>query len=151
MRSIKKRVIFLLIFIVAFVFTGCKSSNVSSETISKTSISNDELKRLFQEYSPKLDGVYAEGYASKLYDAYKKSNSKQFIEVLSTNELYEMEGIIKLFVSEMFLDGKKGITELEKNYEDIKKQKSLSRKEKYATYEILAQIVYFKESLNYKE
>lgn len=50
----------------------------------------------------------------------------------------------------MLLDGKKDILELEKGYEDIKKQTTLSRKEKYNAYEVLAQILYFKESLDYK-
>lgn len=146
-----------MITVIVIGLTSCNQINrqfTSEQTVKEksTEITDEELSTLFNKYKPTLDGAYAEGYAYELYQAYKKSNPKQFIGVLSKLDANNMKGIIELFVGQTLNnDGKSEAKKLEKVFEDLKKDTSLSRKEKYAVYEVLAKILYFKETLNIGE
>ena len=151
--SIKKMIILLLTLVAISGLVSCnnindKMTNSKSLTEEKSDITDTELLALFKKYSPTLDGAYAEGYSSELYSAYKISNPKQFIEIMSKCDIHDMSGIIFLFVGEV---GAYNTKELETAFEELRKDKTLSRKEKYAVNEVLAKVIFYKETMNVKE
>lgn len=158
MRITHKTTIFIMFIVIILGLASCNQINnqYTSEQTAKeelTQITDEELSTTFRKYKPTLDGAFAEGYGYELYQAYKKSNSKQFIGALSKLDVNEIEGIIKLLVGEALnsINQKSDIEEMEKVFEDLNNDPKLSKKEKYAIYELKAKILYLKASLNIAE
>lgn len=144
------RVIVLFTIILTIFLTACETNSSTVLNNNTTKISNEDLKKVFEGYSPTLDGAYAESYCSELYDIYKESNMKQFIQVLCEYDINAVKGVMEFLVGELLNrdDGKAQAKELERIFEEMKEDKSLSGKEKYAVYQGLTCILFFRETLS---
>ena len=107
-------------------------------------IKRNELIKVFDMYNDSLDGASAEGYGSKLSQLYYTNDPRLFINVLSNYPKRKIDGMLFLFVGELFIEEKKDII---KDFEDVKTNENLSKKETYVVYEILAEFKYF-DSVN---
>lgn len=95
----------------------------------------NDINKLFDAYSSKLDGAYAEGYGSSLVRLYNSGDTRTFVKKLSNYPKDKIDGISSLFAGELFIEGKQNII---KGFEKIKTEKSLTDNEKYVVDKILS-------------
>lgn len=94
-----------------------------------------DLNKIFDSYSDKLDGAYAEGYGSSLVRLYTAVDKKLFVKSLSCYPKEKIDGIINLFMGELFIEGKKGLVE---DFNKIKTEDNLTNNELYVVDKILS-------------
>lgn len=95
----------------------------------------DDINKLFDAYHDKLDGAYAEGYGSSLVKLYSAGDIKVFIKTLSNYPKDKIDGITRLFVGELFIEGKQAVIQ---DFEKMKTDKSLTSSEVYVIDKILS-------------
>lgn len=142
----KRFILTLLLYTFCLTISGCNKKNITSNNTVETS--NTELKVIFDEYEPTLDGAYAEKYAYDLYEAYQDCNSTRFIEELSNYDVSTIEHIIKLLVGTAAVDDLKNAeNEFTTVYNTLHDNKELSEIENYIVYDIYTWLLYYKLTL----
>jgi hypothetical protein len=146
MKTVKKILLISFFLIVCSIVIGCRKKDIVSNGTEDTN--NTELIAIFDEYKPTLDGAYAEKYAYDLYEAYKKSNSTNFIKTLSSYDLPTIEHIIKMLVgTAVNNDSKYAKKEFSTLYDTLHDDKNLSDIENFIVYDIYTWLLYYLISL----
>jgi hypothetical protein len=139
----KKGSFILLCIAIVLTLSVIACSRDGEKTDKDNSIPDTELIALFNKNSNTLDGAYAEKYAFDLYDAYKHTDYKKYINVLSNYEKSNVKHIIKLLVEEAISDdGKAAVEEYTSIFNKLHDDKDITEMEKYIVLEMYTYVLY---------